>query len=158
MSYININTLEKVEAVDIMTANPNISFPNRGWSDEDILPYGYAELNFPVEHPMPGRYEKLEESTPVQIDGKWYVQFAIVPITDEEIRIKDSLKAAEVLALRDQVLRNSDWTQLPDVSLTQEEIQQWRVYRQAWRDITSQEGYPWDINIPDLITADESAA
>lgn len=87
MSYVNINTLETVEAVDIMLAHPNVSFPNRGWYDEDILPFGYAELHFPVEHPLPGTYEKLVETTPKEIDGKWYKQFEVVPMTAKEIEI-----------------------------------------------------------------------
>jgi hypothetical protein len=42
---------------------------------------------------------------------------------------------------RDQLLQESDWTQLPDVPLTTAQVQQWRVYRQALRD------YPKQINV-----------
>jgi hypothetical protein len=47
---------------------------------------------------------------------------------------------------RNDLLLESDWTQLPDVPLTTKEA--WATYRQALRDITSQEGYPTSIAWP----------
>lgn len=35
---------------------------------------------------------------------------------------------------RDLLLRQSDWTQLPDVSLAPAKLKAWRAYRQALRD------------------------
>jgi len=46
-----------------------------------------------------------------------------------------------VRAYRDQLLQESDYTQLPDVPLTPAQVEQWRVYRQALRD------YPQQINV-----------
>lgn len=87
MSYVNVNTLQKVEAIDIMLDHPTVSFPNRGWSDDDLEPYGYAELHFPAEHPFPGTYEKLVETIPHKIDNKWYIQFEVIPMTEKEIEL-----------------------------------------------------------------------
>jgi hypothetical protein len=39
---------------------------------------------------------------------------------------------------RDHLLSLSDWTQMPDVSMSDEVREQWKVYRQALRDITQQ--------------------
>lgn len=47
---------------------------------------------------------------------------------------------------RNSLLQASDWTQLPDVPL--ETKQAWATYRQALRDITTQEGYPFNIIWP----------
>lgn len=47
---------------------------------------------------------------------------------------------------RNSLLQASDWTQLPDVEL--EKKQAWATYRQALRDITSQEGYPFNVIWP----------
>ena len=44
---------------------------------------------------------------------------------------------------RDQLLQESDYTQLPDVPLTPADLAQWRAYRQALRD------YPEQINVPE---------
>lgn len=53
---------------------------------------------------------------------------------------------SSVKALRNQLLAESDWTQIPDVPLTNK--QDWAVYRQALRDIPEQSGYPFNINWP----------
>ena len=38
---------------------------------------------------------------------------------------------------RDKLLSNSDWTQLPDVSLSETVLNQWKTYRQDLRDLTN---------------------
>ena len=40
------------------------------------------------------------------------------------------------------LLINSDWTQLPDVRLTPEQVQLWRDYREEVRDVPEQPGFP----------------
>lgn len=47
---------------------------------------------------------------------------------------------------RNDLLQQSDWTQLPDVPLETKEA--WATYRQALRDITAQSGYPFTIVWP----------
>jgi hypothetical protein len=42
----------------------------------------------------------------------------------------------EVRAQRNALLSASDWTQLPDVELSTEQVMEWRSYRQQLRDIT----------------------
>lgn len=42
---------------------------------------------------------------------------------------------AELRLERDARLNWSDWTQLPDVPLTPEQVTQWRAYRKALRDV-----------------------
>lgn len=76
--------------------------------------------------------------------------------TPEEIELlKDSLYGPsdeqlsnEYKRERDGLLFQSDWTQLPDVSITTEKAQEWKVYRQALRDITTQVGFPREIIWP----------
>ena len=48
---------------------------------------------------------------------------------------------------RNKKLLNCDWTQLGDVPLTAEQVQQWQTYRQALRDITTQSD-PFNITWP----------
>lgn len=49
---------------------------------------------------------------------------------------------------RNVLLQESDWTQLPNGPLTAEVQQEWAVYRQALRNITTQSGYPFDVIWP----------
>jgi hypothetical protein len=55
---------------------------------------------------------------------------------------------AEVLAKRNSLLQQSDWTQIPNNPLTAEQQQAWAVYRQELRDVTSQSGYPFNVIWP----------
>lgn len=48
---------------------------------------------------------------------------------------------------RADLLAESDWTQMPDVSMSTKT--QWASYRQALRDITTQAGYPLEIVWPE---------
>ena len=53
--------------------------------------------------------------------------------------------AAEIRTERDAKLTSCDWTQVIDAPVDQEA---WAAYRQALRDIPSQEGFPNTINWP----------
>jgi hypothetical protein len=55
---------------------------------------------------------------------------------------------SRLLQERTHILKSSDWTQSPDSPLSAEEKSQWAAYRQAWRDITSQNGFPDNVVIP----------
>jgi hypothetical protein len=58
--------------------------------------------------------------------------------------------AAQATAKRNQLLAESDWTQLPDAraAMGAEKAAEWDTYRQALRDITDQPSYPTEINWP----------
>jgi hypothetical protein len=55
---------------------------------------------------------------------------------------------SEVLAKRNSLLQQSDWTQIPNNPLTPEQQEAWAVYRQELRDVTSQSGYPFNVIWP----------
>lgn len=59
---------------------------------------------------------------------------------DAEIAAQEAAEAArdyweELRTIRDYLLSQSDWTQLPDVSLTEEQKTLWAIYRQELRDL-----------------------
>lgn len=81
-------------------------------------------------------------------------------LTDEEIarhlsetnlmeeRLLNNLKKT-VKQKRNQLLLESDWTQMPDSPITDPEVKAlWKEYRQALRDITNQSNYPHHIEWP----------
>jgi hypothetical protein len=59
--------------------------------------------------------------------------------TDDEL-------ASMVRNDRDNLLKKSDWTQLPDVPENIKTL--WQVYRQALRDIPQQSGFPQNVIWP----------
>jgi len=72
--------------------------------------------------------------------------YSWVDARTESQKYADATAAA--LPKRQQLLLDSDWTQLPNGPLTAAQQQAWVVYRQALRDITTQAGYPFEITWP----------
>lgn len=64
------------------------------------------------------------------------------PSQDVEATAK---QAERVREQRNDLLTSSDWTQVADAPVDQAE---WAEYRQALRDVTTQEGFPWTIEWP----------
>ena len=57
-------------------------------------------------------------------------------------------RAKRLRFVRNRLLAESDWTQLSDVSLTDEKKAEWTTYRQQLRDITSATGFPMNVELP----------
>jgi hypothetical protein len=71
-------------------------------------------------------------------------------IVDEKTRtwvLDPTLAAAQARKQRDYLIAKSDWTQLPDIDQAVKD--KWQAYRQALRDITSQPGFPENIQWPE---------
>lgn len=64
-------------------------------------------------------------------------------VYDQELKFEE--ESSQVKLLRDSMLLQSDWTQLPDSPVDKSA---WAEYRQALRDLTSQEGFPSNVNWP----------
>ncbi len=78
-----------------------------------------------------------------------------IPFTPEEEAARDAEEAAwaagaddrtaaEVRQQRNALLSETDWMANSDVTMSDE----WRTYRQALREITTQEGFPNNITWP----------
>jgi hypothetical protein len=96
-----------------------------------------------------------------QIDGKWYTKHILGPVfTDTTVdgvsttaaeneaaykAAKDAEQAKSVRQSRGEKLKDSDWTQVADAPVDKAA---WATYRQALRDVTGQEGFPWTITWP----------
>jgi hypothetical protein len=108
-------------------------------------------------------YQYSQASGVEQIDGKWYTKYVLGPIftdtTDEKGNvtsasqheaaykaIKDAEQASAVRQSRGDKLADSDWTQVADAPVDKAV---WATYRQALRDITTQDGFPWTVTWPD---------
>lgn len=59
----------------------------------------------------------------------------------------DTRKAAEVRQERNTKLAATDWTQTADAPQTLKDS--YAPYRQALRDVPTQEGFPWTVTWPD---------
>ena len=57
--------------------------------------------------------------------------------------------AADVRTQRDKLLYDTDWTQVDDAPISDVDRESMRQYRQALRDITSQDGFPYNVKFPE---------
>lgn len=66
-------------------------------------------------------------------------------MSESEVEVATEVAAARVRSRRALLLVDSDWTQIADAPVDKAA---WAKYRQALRDITSQEGFPWAVEWP----------
>lgn len=125
---------------DIRRALPHISIPDHTTEIGDFVAYAS------VIRPTPEWNQDVKESKPVNGQQTWVVTVA----EPDELQRRLSVKAEQVRADRGPMLRRSDWTQLPDISLDPAKQQEWREYRQALRDVPNQPGFPWTVIWPVL--------
>lgn len=82
-----------------------------------------------------GQFGEIKEGI-----GEWYIT---IPPSQRKIE-------ADVIAKRNQLLLESDYTEFPSTqaNLSDEKKAAWAQYRQDLRDLTAQESFPWDPTWP----------
>jgi hypothetical protein len=83
-----------------------------------------------------------------QSDGSWAQELVQLQISEEEYQNNVSVQAQAVKADRTRMLTDCDWTQMPDVNLSDTSKAAWAVFRQALRDIPNQPGFPFNVTWP----------
>jgi hypothetical protein len=126
--------------------NRNTSFP-RNPSEEMLATWNV----FPVkDRPAPAfdlATENCNQINPTLENAEWVMMWQVTPASAEEIAERLQDKEAEVRQQRNELLSACDWTQLSDAPVDHTE---WAAYRQALRDVTSQPGFPWDVEWPPI--------
>jgi gentisate 1,2-dioxygenase len=108
-------------------------------------------------------YQYSQRDGVEEVDGKWYTKYILGPVfsdlpatdkepaktaAEQEVEYQASKNKEFSLNARTQrnnLLSESDWTQVADAPVDKAA---WATYRQALRDISSQEGFPISINWP----------
>ena len=117
---------------DLSVLFPNVSFPASGPSSEWM-----AENNL-----VPVTYFKLHDaatqklvSCEAYLEGDDVFAVTVESLSDEELAVRgESIKAGN-RNVRNQKLRDTDWTQLLDVMLTVDCKTAFATYRKALRDM-----------------------
>jgi|11_taG_2_1085331.scaffolds.fasta_scaffold20873_2 hypothetical protein len=122
--------------------NPNTSFPKQIPNDM-LESYGVMPVTVADMPSINPRTQKVEqEATPSLVSGAWAIGWTISSKTAEETEDWDNSIASSNRDTRNQLLSDSDWTQLPDSALTDEAKALWVTYRSALRDLTAHENWP----------------
>jgi hypothetical protein len=151
-------TGQLVTEQEFRAMHANVSFASL---DEATLDAFGADVVFEGPQASGGdRYQFSMRQGVEQLDGKWYTKHVLGPVfidmvidgetitaaqqeADYKAR-KDAEQAAYQRAERTRRLAETDWRFRSDMNPSQE----WKDYCQALRDITSQPGFPWDIQWP----------
>ena len=120
---------------------PNTSFGDRGPSLDWIAEQGYYVIT--VWKPHDRATEKLVPAAPHLFDGMCCI-VDVEPLTAEELQSRVDTQWAMIRSQRNQILKDTDWTQVADSPVDKAA---WATYRQALRDITMQDD-PFKITWP----------
>ena len=115
---------------------PDTSFPAAPTA-ETLAAFGVYKI---VEAAAPTVDSKTHrQSQSIQeIDGVWTQVWALQQLPQDTA-------SANVRGYRDSLLNESDWTQVADAPVDKTA---WATYRQALRDVSTQEGFPWEVVWP----------
>ena len=120
--------------------NPNVSFPKDIPQStlEAFGVYEVRELPRPTYNP---ETHYLTASDFYQVDNQWQIHYNLEPLL--RAQVEQTMRAK-----RDNLLNQSDWI----VAVSYEQLnpvpQEWASYRQALRDIPTQQGFPYEIIWP----------
>lgn len=120
---------------DLRRENPQTSFPKQVPA-ETLEAYGV----YPVQQKPAPRFDnkthRMSDSVQL-VDGVWTQHW-------EASELPHGAASVNVRVHRDNLLRETDWTALSDVTMSAEMA----TYRQALRDITAQPGFPHSVEWP----------
>jgi hypothetical protein len=129
---------------------PTVNFSEKATPSE-TEPYWYGVFEWaysPIDLPYNKSFD--EAGLTKDADGIWKPTFIVRDATQEELKIRIDNQSEGQRFLRNKKLLLSDFFDLSDSPLSETKKEEYKVYRQALRDITSQEGFPFNIQWPEL--------
>ena len=130
---------------DLRQQNKSTSWPKQ-ISDEVAADFNVFRV---TSTPQPDvDYTVNLSRTAVKVNGAWLEKWVETPATPEEIATRTDNEAATVRSKRNQLLSDSDWTQLSDSPLDPDGKAAWALYRESLRMVPQQAGFPWNVQWP----------
>ena len=126
---------------------PNVAFA-ANMENANLTPFGVVKVADADRPTIDATTQRIEEGTPVLVDGTWTQVWNTVDLTSDELQAATDAKAASVRSKRDELLAASDWTVLADSPLSTSKKTEWKTYRTALRDISSASGFPYTMSWP----------
>ena len=127
---------------DLRDDYPNVSFP-RDPAAEVLEDYNVRIVTLTTP-PEAAYNQDLSESVAL-LDGVWTQQWSLVDASAEDVTARNDAQSRTVRSYRNDLLTESDWTQLADATADKTA---WASYRQALRDVPSQPGFPHNVTWP----------
>jgi hypothetical protein len=142
MLIAQINNNE-ITVADYRTLFPDTSFTEVGPTPDFMEQYNCYPVTVWLDHDP--ETERLVRADPYLENGQVFT-VEVAALTEEEIQANTNSLALKVRAQRDQLLKDSDWTQgkdIPDAVSTP-----WAVYREELRNLPDQPGFPKTVTWP----------
>lgn len=146
LAFVENGSITKypIGAVEIRRKFPNSSFP-RKIEEADLASFGVATVHNVEQPSIDSRSERIEEGAPVFDGSQWNQVWNVVALTaEEQQKITDRI-ADNVRSNRNNLLRESDWTQIPGAPV---DAAAWATYRTELRELPEQAGFPDDVTWP----------
>lgn len=133
---------------DLKKANPQVSFPAQ-ITDATLESFGVHRV-FNTNSPAVTREQFLEEGLPAfdASANRWTQVFVVRARSADDLASETKTQADSVRAERDEKLAKTDWRVISVLESGQPQDFLWAAYRQALRDITTQKGFPWEVQWP----------
>jgi hypothetical protein len=110
----------------------NTSFNANGPSDEFLTANNSKKVNAFKAH---DRLTQKLVSCAAYDDGEFVSVVQVADMSAEEIQAAKNSAIAQIRATRNQLLKDCDWTQIPDCTIPKKA--DWATYRQTLRDLPS---------------------
>ena len=127
---------------------PNTSFPKV--IDEALVnSLGYDWVYDSTQPSVTPPYESVVRDGVEQVSGKWQTKFKVETANADGKTAIDNRSAISRRSERDELLKDSDWTQLADKGgLADSKVTEWATYRQSLRDLPTASGGPHTHTLP----------
>jgi hypothetical protein len=146
--YYSESTERLLTEDDVVSENSNISFP-RPFNDEVLESLGLVHYMVdakPIYDPV---RQCIKEGRIEVRDGVARRTHIVEDLAALTTKANIRQKKIEVRAKRNQLLRETDWTVLPDSPLLEADKQDWMEYRQELRDFPSNPDFPFTEEWPE---------
>jgi hypothetical protein len=134
--FYHLPTNEYLNKQEVRKLYYNISVPNRDWDEEiyeifNVLPVYEDE----VPESTTDYYYRINDKPTIKED---YHLYEYTKYNYDKVALQTQYDAAwqDVRSKRNALLQETDWTQLPDSPLSDDDKLFYREYRQELRDIT----------------------
>lgn len=144
-AIVNEEVVVEYPIYDVRARFPNVSFPVQ--MENHHLPPGMVRVE-PTEMPNVGRTQYVVEGKPVKNGSTWLQTWEVHNKDAAQIQQDNMAKAQSVRNERLARLTETDWMVTRAAETGQPVPAAHAAYRQALRDITSQPGFPWDVQWP----------
>ena len=133
----NNNTDYGYPQPDLLTIFPQTDIAKEGYTIVAVASATQPTINEATQ--------SVAEAEPVLVNSVWSQNWVITTLTEDQQAVLITNKAKSVRTQRDEKLKATDWTQVSDAPVDKTV---WATYRQALRDLTKENGFPWNITWP----------